>query len=90
MNDKFQNRSTGYTGPATQAREFTPSDASGLSDIPRWLSVSGSGTLVVDMLDNIDAENPVSIPAQAGDLVYIRVKKIHATGTTATGIVGYW
>lgn len=90
MNDKFQNRSTGYTGPATHAREFTPSDAVGLADIPRWLTVNVGGTLVVDMLDNTDAENPVSIPAQAGDLTYIRVKKIHATGTTATGIVGYW
>lgn len=90
MNDKFQNRSPGYTGRATHAREFTPTDAADLADIPRWLTVNGSGTLVVDMLDNTDAENPMSIPAQAGDLVYIRVKKIHATGTTATGIVGYW
>lgn len=90
MQDKFQNRSPSYTGPATYARQFTPSDVADLTDIPRWLTVDASGTLSVDMLENSDAENPISIPAQAGDLIYIRVKKIHATGTTATGIIGYW
>lgn len=90
MADKFENHAMPLTGPATHARSLTASDTLDLSDIPRWLTVETGGTLSVDMLDNDAADNPVTVPANDGQVVFVRVSRIYATGTTATGIVGYW
>lgn len=90
MADKFEHYPLILTGPATCARSLAPSDTVELTDIPRWLSVENGGTLRVDMLNNDPFDNPVDIPVMAGQLVYIRATKIYATGTSASGILGYW
>lgn len=90
MADIFEHYQSTLTGPATYARSLTPSDTVELTDTPRWLSVENGGILRVDMLNNTASDNPVDVPVMSGQLVYIRATKIYATGTSASGILGYW
>lgn len=90
MADKFTNYAQSLTGPATYARSLTASDTADLTDIPRWLTATTGGVIRVDMLDNDTADNPVDVPVNDGQIVFIRASRVYATGTTATGIVGYW
>lgn len=90
MADKFEHYAQTLTGPATHARSLTASDTADLADIPRWLTVETGGTLCVDMVDNDAVDNPVYVPANDGQIVFVRASRIYATGTTASGIVGYW
>jgi hypothetical protein len=64
---------------------ITPSDASDLVKNSRGLLVCGAGTLRITTM-NGEVLNFSAVPA-FGFIPYI-VKKVHATGTTATGIMG--
>lgn len=72
--------------PAIGGFAVTPSDANELPQITTRLYVSGAGTLALVMLDG----SAVSLTATAGAILPLRVRKVSATGTTATGIVGLY
>lgn len=73
------------SAPALGAVEVTPSDATDLSPTARALYVGGAGTLEVIMQsgDTVTFTN-------AEGVLPIRVKRVLATGTTATGIVALY
>ena len=82
--------------PVESGLAVTPSDASNL--VPpsgdankgtRALFIGGAGTVKVDMADGTTVT--LTFPATACGIVQpIAVKKVYATGTTATGIVALY
>lgn len=85
--DRFANNSTSLDSPASDAAAITPSDSADLSVIPRALYCTGDGTVRVTMRNGGD---PVTLPMIYGVPLPVRVSRVWATGTTATGIVGVW
>ncbi len=82
--------------PVESALAVTPSDTANLvppsgdaNKATRALLVGGAGTAQVDMADGTTVT--LTFPATAcGVLLPIAVKKVHATGTTATAIVAFY
>lgn len=69
-----------YTG----AVAITPSDSADLVDPVSALHISVAGTLKVDMVSG----ETVAFPVVPVGIFEIAVKKVYATGTASTGIVG--
>lgn len=84
MTDPFANTQPSLSGPAASAVSVTPSDGGDLAQPSRALYVAAAGNLAVRMLTG-EAATFASVPA--GSLLPIRVTRVLATGTTATGIV---
>ena len=79
MNERLQ--ATAFS----HAVAVTPSDSTALANPARALFVGGAGTLT---LDTTGGETSVLFGAvPAGATITLGVTKVHATGTTATGIV---
>jgi hypothetical protein len=84
MADRFQNSSPSLTGPASHGFAVTPSDSTLLSETTRGIYVGTGGTIAALMLSGAS----VSFPAvPSGAILPVRLTKIMATGTTASGIV---
>jgi hypothetical protein len=79
---------TAWNAPATHAAAVTPSDSTDLGHVTRWIYVGGSGgNLEVIMADGSD----VTLTSMAaGSLLPMRVSRVKAASTTATGIVALW
>lgn len=71
--------------PATRAAAVTPNDGADLAWPTRSLYVGGAGNISVDMADSGSAVVFNGVPA--GTFMPLRVKRVRATGTTATLIV---
>ena len=70
---------------ARDAVAVTPNDSTDLAKMPRGLAVTGAGVIKVTM----ESGSVVTLPAPVGLLGYA-VKRVWATGTTATGIVALY
>lgn len=87
MTDTFKSHTQNLTSPPPSALEIAPSDAIDLAVATRALYVGGAGNLKVRMLDGSDV---TFSNTQAGAQYALRVDRVYATGTTATGIVALW
>lgn len=85
MPDRFESTSSGLDSPATHGFSITPNDGADLPEITRALYVGGPGAIVVVMLSG--AELVVSGVA-AGTVLPVRARRVKATGTTATAMLG--
>lgn len=75
--------------PVTRVALITPNDGADLANDTTAISFSGAGTLAIVTVGG----DSVTIPDGAlavGAMHPIQVRRVLATGTTATGIVGYW
>lgn len=75
--------------PADRVALVTPSDSADLSYVTRGISFAVAGALKVTTVGG----DTVTIPSgalAAGVIHPLRVTKVFATGTGATGIVAYW
>ena len=70
--------------PATIGFAITPNDGTNLTQPCRMLAVGVAGTVKVDFYES-GAGITLTLPSGVFPL---RVKKVYATGTSATGIVG--
>ena len=87
MTDKFQNFTVGLNSPAVSGIVVVPNDGANLGMSLRGYTVGVGGDLAVIFVDD---STPVILPARIAGVDYGgRIKKILATGATATGIVGY-
>lgn len=86
MADSFQTQSPGLQSPASRIAVITPSDAADLAQATRALNVAAAGTVRVTTVGGDTADVYVA----AGTTFPIRARRVHATGTTATGIRGLW
>lgn len=87
MADIFEKQVVLLDSPMEEAFDITPSDTTALSQVTRGLSVNGAGNVSVEMGA---ANTVVTLALTVGVIHRIRVKKVRATGTTATGIVGFY
>lgn len=72
--------------PGQSAVAITPSDAAGIA-LTRGVYIGGAGNLRVDMADG----TTVTFSGLAAGIVHpLAVKKVYATSTTATGVIGVY
>lgn len=76
-------RSKTDTGPADDYFPVTPDDGTDLPVDTREIIIASGGTIVLTKLDGTD----VTLTLPAGRFAF-RVRRVKATGTTATGITG--
>lgn len=84
MTDFFQDFTPGLDSPPARAQAIVPSDAAALPVVTRALNVASGGTVRV----TTQAGDDVTVTIAAGITFPLRVRKVWATGTSATGIVG--
>lgn len=82
MSDAFSNRTRKPTDPAVSIAEIVPDDANDLDRASIALNVNTPGTLRVTMVDGTIGD----LSIHPGHALPARVRRIWATGTTATGI----
>jgi hypothetical protein len=85
MSDRFASHTPSLTGPASSGFPITPDDALALPETTRALYVGIGGSLVVEM-----ASGAVLTFAGVADgaLLPLRVSRVRASGTTASGLIG--
>jgi len=82
--DEWDHVGTPITAPAVEAFEITPNDAEDLIKIPRALFVGGAGDVRCALIHG----PVVTFRAVAtGAILPFRVRRVHATGTTARDLV---
>lgn len=84
MADAFDEHSPGLESPATRLAAITPSDSQDLAFATRAVTVAQAGSV---RLTTVGGDTG-TLYLLAGVPFPIRVNRIWATGTTATGIVG--
>jgi hypothetical protein len=77
-----------YTSASGSAVAVTPNDGTDLVNTSRAIYVGVSGNIAV-ILDK-DSSSVIFVGAQAGSVLPIRVKRVLATGTTATSLVALY
>ncbi|MEZ5770710.1 hypothetical protein LX70_03682 [Defluviimonas denitrificans] len=85
--DKFADYPTTLTAPGRDAIAIVPDDLGDLSMMPRALFVGQGGNLTVRMAGGQD----VTFEAVSGGTILpVRVRRVYATGTTASALVALW
>lgn len=74
---------------ASGAYAVTPSDSTDLPSVAYGLYIGTGGTLKVDVANEGQGEQTVAFAAVAVGLLPLKVRRVWATGTTATGIVAF-
>ena len=87
MESKITNLKAENTAPAEGAISVTPNDSNDLTYLARSLFVGTSGNIAVNMADG---SSVTFANVQSGQFLPIRVKRILATGTTATNILALY
>lgn len=85
MADPFQHHAPSLTSPATHAEPIVPNDSQSLAIATRAVYVGGGGDMRVRMLSG---ETVTFTGLQAGQFYPLRIVRVLATGTTATGLMG--
>lgn len=67
---------------------ITPNDSTDLAQIARVVYIGGDGDLTF-MAENDTAARTLSGLTAGTAITWVRVKRVLATGTTATGLVGF-
>lgn len=83
----FDFTAAGRGEPAMFAEAITTSDSVELTAVTRAIYVGGAGNIAVVMFGG---QSVTFTAAVAGTILPIRVKKVLATGTTATAMVGLY
>ncbi len=83
--DAFENHAPGLTSPAASGAAITPDDGADLPQATRCLYVGGAGDIRVTL---ISGDTVTLTEAIAGALYPLRITRVLATGTTATGLIG--
>lgn len=87
MADPMGGAPTGMLGPVMHVFDITPDDAADLALTPRGIWVGGAGDLRITAAGSGTA---TLLAVSAGSMVAVRATRVHATGTTATGLVGLY
>lgn len=85
MPDRFETMANGADSPATHGFPIVPNDSTDLQEITRAIYVGAPGTVVLVLLSG--AELTLAGIA-AGTILPLRVRRVKATGTTASSVIG--
>lgn len=85
MTDRFETWTSGMNAPASHGFAIVPHDGDDLGEVTRALYVGGGGAIVA-MLSHGSTVTLAGVAS--GTVLPLRVKRVLATGTTATGLVG--
>ena len=88
MNDPFKSHQTELTSPARNGFSVAPDDGTDLSVICLSLFIGGSGDVSAILVGDSSPVIFKNIPP--GSILPISVKRVEATLTTATDIVGLY
>ncbi|AJE45422.1 spike base protein, RCAP_Rcc01079 family [Celeribacter indicus] len=84
--DKFMHQAAGLTAPARNAFPVTASDTADLPHVTRGLYLGGGGSVTLLLAGD---DSPVTFGNMAAGVVHpLRVKRVLASGLTASGLVG--
>jgi len=84
IEDRFALYSASLAGPATRSVDVTPDDDADLPFRTRFLLAAEAGDIEVHMAGET---TPRILPIAAGVQLAVRVDRVLASNTTATGIV---
>lgn len=87
MADPFALSSAGLGSPAEHAAAITPNDAADLPTVARAIYIGGAGNVKADV---VGGETVTFTGLAAGSVLSMRIKRVHAIGTTATNLVALW
>lgn len=90
MADGFAKFPTTAGLPAARAVAITPSDSANLVSDAKALYIGGAGAVAVEMSKDAPGTSVIFAGVPVGTTLQIRVRKILATGTTATNIVALY
>ena len=82
--DPYPNPKSDTTAPGIGVFSITPSDDNALPFVARFLNVAVAGNVRIIDYDGDTA----TVNIAAGTVFWVMARKVFATGTTATGIVG--
>lgn len=86
MSDPFDGATTGLESPALHLAPVVPNDSTDLVTPSRALAVSQSGLVQITTITGQTG----TVFVAAGVPFPIRVRRVWASGTTASGIVALW
>lgn len=87
MPDRYDSHTPSLSSPLIGGFSITPNDLVDLPAVTRQLRVTGSGgQLAISWAGGDQTVEPVV----SGDVLDWRVRRVLATGTTATGLRGYY
>ncbi|MGL4813143.1 MAG: spike base protein, RCAP_Rcc01079 family [Beijerinckiaceae bacterium] len=87
MPDSYNSMSPSLTSPLIGGFLIVPDDGNDLPEVTRQVRVTGgAGNVAVIWASGLETIEPVN----AGDVLDWRLRRIKATGTTATGVRGYF
>ncbi|MBB3967061.1 spike base protein, RCAP_Rcc01079 family [Rhizobium metallidurans] len=85
MSDRFASHTPSLTGPASTGFAITPDDTLALPETTRALYVGFGGSVAVEMASGA----VLTFQGVAdGALLPLRVARVRASGTTASGVIG--
>lgn len=83
--DAFEGHAPGLTSPPGRAFAIAPNDSTDLAIATRGLMVGAAGSVAVV---TTGGDTATLTNLQPGQQYAIRIQRVLATGTTATGLVG--
>ena len=84
--DLFKRTTRGPAGGPQHLALVVPNDAADLSHVSQWVYVPAAGTLRVTTRGG----ETLTAPVMLAGWHLIELSRIHATGTTASGIMAGW
>ncbi len=91
MSDPYQGIFAGMDGPYVNGASVTPDDGNDLPNYARALWIGAAGNVTVTLRNST---TPITVPVAASSTnnepAKLYVKRVWATGTTATGIIALW
>lgn len=87
MADNFSSWKAGLESPAEYAVAITPDNSTDLATSTRGLYVGATGDVKVD---TVGGSTVTFVGLAAGVIHPIRARRVYATGTTATSIIGVY
>ncbi len=82
MHNPFENRTSSLSGPATDILPVTPDDVTEMTEVAIALYIETGGQLSI--LTARNGARVISVADQS--ILPVGVRRVNATGTTATGI----
>jgi hypothetical protein len=90
MADKFAKFPSSMDSPAKYAFAITGNNSANLANTVRSVYVGGTGDVKCELAGDPDGSFVVFTAVPVGMVIPARIRKVYATGTTATNLIGLY